>query len=612
MATKSKHPKKSHKEPKEEKKEEELIEEGLQAIYGDEKEVDFTKMDRGRGRFTSILLTIVVTLAVIALIGWGAFFVYNEYFTQQEEETFSVEIDVREELVSGEETSIAIRYQNPTDVPVTALELDVRLPSTFMISNLSPSPADEDELIWSVGSLPAGSDGVIVIDGVWAAEVPSSTPVQVLVNYRPANFNADFQEIETVYIQTLDSTFDLEFEGPEEAVPGESLEYRMRMKNTGTTVMEDVEFQLNLPPGFFLEESTPEVEPGAAPVWKYEEIPAGGEEEITFEGSFAADATGFQYFDMVTAILHADQSLTQATAQGFTDVLGSDLNVQLIVNGGIEDVSTSLGDNLRVTVAYENTGEADLENVSLLLDFQSELPLPIIWDEAELDGGRITADGILWDEFNIGSLAPEDRTLLNLIFPISSSIGSGQADQFAIVANASHGDIEVRSTPIAVVINSEAELQVSGRYYTDDGAPLGNGPMPPEVGSETTYRIFWTIENTLHDLENVEVSATLPPDVSWELQTAAELGSISFDQASNTVTWSITNLPASITRVQANFAVSVTPDEDDVGAFMKLTSGSILKATDVSTNAQLESSSDSVTTELEGDEFAEDRGVVVE
>lgn len=599
--------KKSHK-----KEEAELIEDGLKAIYEGDKKVDFTKLERRRGRLTTILLTTVVSLGLLAGLSWGAFFIYNKYFAASQTETFHVEIEVPDEMVSGERGEIVVRYDNPNTVPITALELDMRIPNEFIVEDYSPSPANEQDLIWSIGTLSPGSDGVIVISGIWIAETPSSTPIQVLANYRPANFNSDFQDIETVYVDTIDSTLELSVSGSEETTPGEVVKYEIEVNNTGDVTLENTRLDLGLPDGFFLEESDPEIEAGLAPTWNLEPLVPGEPQNIRFEGTFAADAEGFQYFDAVLGIEADSRLLTQAKERGFTDLLGSDLTLQLIVNGGTDDIGTGLGENLRATLSYENSGEAELEDVEILLDFQSEDALPIIWSEAELDGGRITSNGVLWDAEEIGTLAAGERHLLNMIFPVASTVGDGQADFFTLVASISEGPIEVKSSPVVVTISSEAGLRASARYYTDDGAPLGSGPIPPQVGETTSYRIYWIIDNSLHDIEDVEVSATLPPQVNWAEESAAELGSITYDSTSKTVTWKISNVPQTVTKVQSNFTVSVTPEEDDVGKFVKLTSGSILKAVDTVTNESLESSADSLTTELIGDEFADGKGVVVE
>lgn len=594
------------------KSEKKIIEEGLEAIYGGEEQVDFTKMERAKGRFTQILLTVVITLAVVALISWGAYFIYSKYVADTSEESFNVSIEVPEEVVSGQETQIAINYHNPSPVPLASLELDVRLPTTFVVENLEPSPANAEDLIWSIGNLGANADGLILIKGVWVAEVPSSTPIQVLANYRPANFNADFQDIETVYVDTKSSAFDVSFDGPEDATPGETIPYKIEIKNNSTKPVLKSELSVQLPDGFFLESSSPTLEAGSAALWKFEQIEAGATTTITLNGSFAADATGFQYFDVVFGVNDGIRLLTQTKEQGFTDVLGSDLTVQLIVNGSTENVNAGLGDSLRITLAYENSGETELDDISLLLDFQSELPTPIIWNQADLAGGRITSEGILWDTSKIEPLPPGERVMLNMVFPVATTVGSGQADSFDIVAHANRGEIEIRSTPINVSIDSEAKLLAAGRYFTDEGAPLGSGPLPPKVGEKTTYRIYWTIENSLHDLEDVRVSATLPPDVTWESTSAAELGTVHFDASTNVVSWEIDALPKTIDRVQMNFSVSILPDATDVGKFIKLTSDNLLTAKDTVTDSTLEASVESITTELPDDQFAANKGTVVE
>lgn len=595
---------------KEQHQDEELIEEGLNAIYGEQK-VDFTKIDRARNRLTSILLTIVITLFVIAATAWTGFFVYNKYFAPQEEEHFELSIEADTELISGEETSINIRYQNPTNVPIASLSLDIRVPQTFVINSMTPLPANEEELVWEIGSLAPGSDGVITLEGVWIAEAPSSTPIQVFADFRPANFNADFQDIETLYVNTLSSTLTSEFEGPEEAQAGESQEYTLTIKNEGKTAYEDLRVDVELPDGFFLESSEPEVEAGLGTTWMIDFIDIEEETDITFSGTFAADVEGFQYFDAEISIEPNAQRLKQVTSQAFTDVVGTNFDLQLVANGSTEDIAIDLGDQLRITLAYEHSGEEPLEDLELLLDFQSDQPMPIIWDDASLDGGSITSEGIVWSSEVLTPLEPGVKQILNLSFPIETSI-SGQADLFSVSSVATLGDRDVRSTPVNIALNTEAAFATEIRYFTEEGAPLGNGPIPPTVGETTTYRIFWKINNSLHNLEDVSVSAVLPPHVVWQDQASTDLGSMRYDPLSSTVTWTITNLPTTIDEVNADFAISITPDDADIGTFVKLISGSSLSATDSVTDVTISKATDSLTTDLTNDEFAADKGAVVE
>lgn len=591
--------------------EDKLIAEGLEAIYGKD-QVDFSKMDKGRSRFTSILLTIVITLAVIAITSWTAFFIYTKYFAPVEEETFTLEIEVSEELVSGEMANIKINYNNHAAVPLASLELQLRLPKAFEIQNLAPEPDNSNDLIWDIGSVGANSDGSITINGIWIADVPSSTPIQVFANYKPANFNANFSEIETVYINTTISTIQTTIKGPEETQPGEELEYTITIKNNGDEIFKNIVVDLGMPTGFFLEESIPEIEAGSQPTWTFDKLEKNEEKEITFIGSFAADREGFHYFDATTSILSENQNrFTQNIADAFTDVLRHDLSLQLVANGTTENLAVGLNDVLRIAISLENTGDSNINNANILIDFKSDKAVPIVWGNADLDSGKITSDGIEFNSKIIGSIEPGKKRLLNLSFPIDSNVGSGQTDTFAVIASSTSDNFEIRSTPIQVSITTEAEFTASVRYFDDQGTPLGNGALPPKVGENTSYRAYWTIENSLHDLENIEVSAVLPPHVTWMDSYSTDLGSITYDSGSNTMYWRITHLPSTVTKVEANAYIRINPDNDDVGKFIKLMSGSIFKARDAVTKSIISDATDSLTTELIGDEFAEDKGVVV-
>ena len=599
----------SHKEEEEEK--EILIEEGLEAIYGSG-DVDFTKLDHAQNRLTNILLTSVVLLGVLAVVAWGGFFVYSNFFETGHDEAFTLEISMDEELTSGERTSIELAYGNPTTVPIAALEIDVNLPSTFVADTFSEDPSNMDDLIWEIGELAGISDGSIIVEGVWIAEVPSETPVQAYATFRPANFNADFEDIAVEYITTIDSVLETEIIGPEEALPGDDLAYEIIVTNSSEELVSGVELSLALPDGFYIDESEPALESGAEPLWSVEQIEAGATETISLTGSFAADVEGFQYIDATAGIVTEHRTLPQHTSQAYTDVLQSDLSVQLAANGATDEVSVDLGSSLRVSLSYENTGGGSVEDLSLLLDFQSDDSIPIDWNSASLDGGVITRDGIVWNASTLGEIAEGDRQLLNLSFPLDASIGVGDTDAFTLIASASSGGNTVRSSPISISINTEANFDAVIRYYDENGAVLGDGPIPPSVGETTTYRVFWSIENSLHDLSNVRISATLPPHVTWTDRTNANLGTLHFDSVNRTVIWTIDNLSTAISTLEANFAISITPDADDVGSFVKLLSASSFEATDTVTSSALTRSIESLTTEAPEDEFAAGAGIVVE
>ena len=262
---------KKHEEPTREQEQTRLMEEGLEAIYG-EGDIDFSKLDHDQERLTKFLIRAIIGLGVVAAVAWSGFFVFMNYVNPPRDETFTLEIVMEETVVSGEEATIEILYTNPTTVPIAALSIDVNLPSSFVISETSQPPTDEDQLIWDLGELTGLSDDHIVIEGTWFSDVPSETPVQAYATYRPGNFNSEFEEIGVVYVTSLESVLELEIDGPEELSPGEEGSYTMTLRNTGASAYESVDVALTLPDGFYLESSDPALEAGAAARWTVESL----------------------------------------------------------------------------------------------------------------------------------------------------------------------------------------------------------------------------------------------------------------------------------------------------------------------------------------------------
>lgn len=599
-----------HTETGLEKEEEQTIEDGLHAIYGEDK-TDFSKIERPGSFLTQLLLTVVIVLTVIAGTAWSGYFVYQKYFSQQSQESFTVTINAPEQVKSGEKTKIKISYENPTTVPLAQLTIEARLPAGFIVSNSEPLVSDLTKPKWDIGFLNAGSDGEITLEGVWLATVPSTTPVQVFANFRPANFNSDFQAVQTASITSLQSVLETTFTGDEEATSGKSQNYLLSVQNIGSEKIDNVIAQVKLPTGFYLQSSDPALEAGSEPEWKNISLEPGAKIEIKLTGSFAADVSGFEYFDSEVSIKSGNDLLSQSKAQTFTDVKGSSVALQLVAAGSNVDSSLFLGTNLRTSVTYENTSDKEMSDVALLLDFSSAKAFPINWKTADLDGGKLTKDGVLWSTEVIGKIGAHEKKMLNLEFPIVSALSENLGDSFTITALANIGDLSVRTTPIKISINSNATLASEIRYYTADGAPLGSGPMPPTVNQTTIYRVYWTVTNSLHNLENMTVTAILPPHVKWVGQSSSDLGTIAYKNISSEVVWTLPALPEDVKSISANFAISITPKTEDVGKFVKLISGASLKVTDEFTKVLIEHTSESLDTELPTDVFATGKGSVI-
>lgn len=148
------------------------------------------------------------------------------------------------------------------------------------------------------------------------------------------------------------------------------------------------------------------------------------------------------------------------------------------------------------------------------------------------------------------------------------------------------------------------------RYTASTGDQLGAGPLPPRVGLETRYWVFWTVGPIDSELEQITVHTTLPQGVTATGNfTAADGGSA---QVSNrTVSWTLPLLGTDHARATFGFEISVTPTAEDLGNVLTLLGPVTATAEDTHTSLLLDATTDPLYSTLP--EFTNDyNGIVAE
>ena len=153
-------------------------------------------------------------------------------------------------------------------------------------------------------------------------------------------------------------------------------------------------------------------------------------------------------------------------------------------------------------------------------------------------------------------------------------------------------------------------FRAEARYYSELGDQLGIGPLPPQVGQQTSYWIVWTVGPTETDLSQLSLKTTLPPEVSATGKYASGIQG-SFVTDGRQVTWTIPSLPAT-GGSEATFAfeVALKPSAIDRGHVMRLVGSSSASAVETNTNKAVEALAGSDTTDLPSDQKAKGEGTV--
>ncbi len=579
---------------------------------------DFTRLEQGKGKSRTVILGLLVFFAALALAAWAGFFIFQPYgrFVGR---GVVLTIEGEEKVKAGEVQEYHFFITSKERQALAALEARLVIPKEFQVLEARPAPTKEP-YTWVLGRRDPASRDEIVLRGYFYGPDEGASAFQAMVTYRPVNFNADFQAIATKQIILAGTVFETKLVGPTEVTPGEEIEYEYALKNTGSESFEPVA-RLEAGPYFLFSSSEPASKDEGGKEWKIAALAPGTESRLFLKGKFAGDAVGLASLTLMVGLVKGDEYFAHSRQNLEVNVLAPVINLTLLVNGSTENRVADFGDRLHLSLAYSNPGETTLGEVVISL-VASEDPTGLIdWSGLET-AAKPKQEGqvLIWTRREIAglaSLAPRAEGVIDLILPISTAVASLGNDEIRFSVGALIGAVDgrpnarqIQTTPLIIALNTDLNFKAEARYFDEDGASLGSGPLPPRVGESTNLRIVWIIENTRHGLQNLRLKTTLPGRVSWTGRTRVETGRLSWEAANRIVTWQIDNLTRETNKISADFEVQIIPDSSDLGRFLTLTNETTLEARDTKTGAAVSRRAGSLNTDMPSDPSAAGKGVV--
>jgi len=600
------------------------VQRSLKEIYKqkDGRHTDISKLERRKGswlaRFTIITFIILIVLSGLAYL---SFMVFNKE-TPSDHGDVDVTIEGPEEIKSGEEIEYKIIYKNNKSVALRKVEAEVLFPEGFTYKESDPKAINEPATIWQDKDVPAGASREIIISGQIIGETESQKNLRVNLTYYPANFNSEFKEVAFHSLKIQSMELEVEIDGPAKAVVEKEITYEIEYKNIGEDDVKNLQFKLNLPTDFDLSEIEPEKieNNNSLTIDKLEE---DEKDKIVFSGQFKAGASGDQEIGLEIYLQgESGQYYKQSEVIHTTQIITEGLTLNLIINGSSEDQSVNLDDSLNYSLVYKNVGDDSISDVSVSISIVSEM---LDWDSLKDDNqGEFLVNEIVWTKQEVPELAlleagDEGNIDFSLDFLDKSEL-LGLAEELMSIESSAEAiisqtgdikaDVKVKSNKIINQLNSDFDLSVEARYFSETGQTVGSGPLPPKVGEETQYRIYWRLENSLHELNDVKVSMVLPDKVSWSNDPERTAGEIRYNQQTKTVTWAVNWMPLEMGVLQAEFSITLLPEAEDLDKILIITNKTAAQALDVLTEDIIYQSANAQTTDLQADSMASGKGVV--
>ena len=594
----------------------------LGAIYHDEagKKIDMKIHRAERRGWRRLLIGSIIFFGLIFTVSWlGIFFFSN--FSGFGADNLKLEIAGDKKIVAGAGVEYEIYYKNNEDMPLASSEIGLFFPKAFVLS--SSTPLLDDRNVLKVGTLRPGHGGSIKISGKFFAAEREKHVLQAALTYKPSNFNSTFQKIAKLEIEIFGSVFDGSLEGPDKISVGSDAEYELVYKNKSNETLKNLAIEAVLPADFMASSSTPAIDKNNR--WLLEKLEAQAEGRVKLRGSFNSGAKGSRDISLKLGTIDKDGVFLALIEKVMTsEVIGGNFITTLAVNGSSNNGTVRWGQPLNYSLTYKNDGAETIYDAKLRMNIvalQKEGGRSIInWSSlVDTNNGRSSGETIVWTKKEIsglGQIRKGEQGTLNFSIDLiprpagASSAGPSYKDykiegvlevEIARIGNLAM-EKKMQANKITTFVDSDTEFSSQARYYNDGNIAVGSGPLPPRVGQKTSYKIYWKITNSMHELENIVVSADLGKNAVFSL-ASAEAGTVALDSTLKKVEWTLNRLPTSISAISASFDAALTPSAEDVGNIAKLLENIILTAKDKSTGGTITISAGDETTELKDDSY---------
>lgn len=558
------------------------------------------------GKYKHAKKIFILDLALIgAAIALLAISLYYFILVQPKQNYLNISLE-NPQIKIGELQNFNFLINNLRDQALIDVQLFFEFPKFFALKKV-PEQFDIKNNSLTIGLLKEKEVAELTFTGqAWGA-INEKQRVLVKSRFKDLKNNTFTEEINLVELQLTDSVLKVDFSAPTSIKVGQNLNIVINYQNTSLEPIAKIVLLPNLPKDFEITATTADWRDGR---FILKNIPPGKNGQIILSGFLHS----MPEKERVSLTL---QSFVENEQQQFLQ--NTNLKTLLVIPNGLDLFFKNLnnrnfvapGENVTLEINYKNSNNAALKDVVIVLPLAK----------------TITENNLLQITLNkkntpaLASIGPGETGAVNLNFPISSNLGTGEALEknftlelrpLATFYLENEPQNLLRSFALAQYykISTFLQLHAEARYFTEEGDQLGRGPLPPKIGQTTKYWINWFITSTPNAIKNVKIIGHLPTGVIWTGRTNVTEGEpVQYDPVTRAATWENNFIEATPGNrcpcTGIGFEIAVTPTPNDLGKILSLVNGLKITAADFYTNETLEKTASDITTSLINDSHAQ-------
>lgn len=546
---------------------------------------------------------ILFILLVVAVVGVTGFWYWQggEY----SKDILKLEILGQKDAQAGDQVKYLVRFKNNGKVRLEEPELIFEYPekaiptddvSSRVIKQLEDIYPGEERMVEFLSNI-FGKEGDILESKAW-------------LTYRPKNLKARYESKTSFVTQIGVVPLTFEFDLPLKVESGEDIEFSLNYFSNMRDVLERLRIKIFYPEGFYFLSSTPKALDETE--WSPPSLSPADGGRISIKGAIEGDENENKVFRAQLGVIKDGEFILLKEATEAVAITEPSFFISQLINGSQNYVARP-NDLLHYEIFFKNIGKKPIQKKFLFAKLEGDFfDLDTL---KTLDGEVGRGDNsIIWDWKKVSDLrfldAEEEGTVefwVNLKDTVVNNIENPVLRNEVTIA----GTQKILDTKI----NTKIQL-VQKVYYEED--IFGNhGPLPPTVGTSTTYTVLWQAKNSWNALYGVKVKSILPEYIRPTGKIFPEDAKFTYDSVSREAIWTIGDLNAFQGKdgdsmpLTLAFQVEYTPIDEHEGETMVIVRDTDIFGEDVFTKDILNEKAKAVSTTLPDDESVSDEQGVV-
>jgi hypothetical protein len=578
----------------------------------DREETD-TPKPRRRYRAFILVASLLIFIFGVGLSSLYLYFGGNQVSSEQIGFTLSGPFSVG----GGEVVDLQVGITNDNDVPIESATLIMKYPPGSRSVGEAPRTLFEERI--PIRDIAPGEARVVPVKVAVFGEEQSTQTITASLEYRIAGSGGTFyKDAPELAFSISSSPLLVRLDSVEKVASGQTVDVTMTVISNASSPLENILISAQYPNGFRFESAEP------APVfgdniWRVDQLLPEQSTTITFTGVVIG-------LTQESFTINVDAGQAQPNNPFIVGSLLAESSLDFFIERPFIDVVTAIDGNTRGPVVIEQGASSvvTIDVTNTLEESVYDMYVEVIPGGNVLSDRSISANSgffdsntgtVRWEVSNNSSFAVvRPGETRSLSFSVNPTAPRATAS-YDLVVNVYARRVAERSAAEQLVGTALVEAQFSSEVFA--GSQAGHnggiftdvGPLPPTVGTQTTYTITMVARAGVNDLTDTIMNASLPIHVSW-LDAIEGDGEIVYNSVSKQLEWRAGNILAGEQK-QVHFQVAITPSSSQIGSAPVLLNAQTLRATDRFTSERLQASGGEVYTELSTEAgFAEDNGVV--